>query len=147
MKKKKLIKKHKRVSKKSKKSLFIQGHGTYSNETIVAIGSTNAEILAYAKRIKAKPDAIKWIETWVGNENILSESGWIRYQSEGGWTVMWLRPFNDDCWEYWETLIHELVHLVDFLLGDQKRMKDESEARAYQTEFLFRSIRRKLLKL
>ena len=56
--------------------------------------------------------------------------------------VLLLRPYQD-AWEYWETLMHEIQHIVQYL-AKCKGMNDEPEAQAYLFEFLFRSIRRKL---
>lgn len=127
--------------------IFLLSHGTYANETIVAIGAAMPEVIRYAKRIGAKKDAVAWLETChkedLENHTTPSESGYIREAPAGGYTLMWLKPF-EDCWEFWETLIHELSHLVDFVLSDQKRMAKETEARAYQIEYLFRQVRRKL---
>ena len=56
--------------------------------------------------------------------------------------LLLLRPYQD-AWEYWETLMDEIQHIVQYL-AKCKGMNDEPEAQAYLFEFLFRSIRRKL---
>lgn len=132
---------------KPKTKIFVQTHGTYPNETLVCVGGTLADAIKYAKRIKAKKGFIEWLETCdredKENQATPSQSGYVRYLTDKGFTFMWLKPF-EDTWDFWETLIHELSHLVDFVLTEQKRMGKETEARAYHLEYLFREIRREL---
>ena len=63
-----------------------------------------------------------------------------------GRTIMSFGNWAND-WRHWDGLLHEVTHLIHAVLGHSKNMMDEDEARAYQTEFLFREIRRKLWKL
>lgn len=56
--------------------------------------------------------------------------------------VLLLDKLNND-WTYWETLIHELNHIVLYL-ADQKKFADEMECQAYLQEYLFREIRHKI---
>lgn len=133
--------KPRKQKRSSKPLLFVQNHGTLSNETLVAIGATGDEMVAYLKRIKANKGMIEWVRTWKDSKP--SPTGWVRTESEKGWTVLWLRAY-EDTWDYWEVMIHELSHLMDFVMNDQKSMQGETEARAYQAEYLFRSIRRKI---
>jgi hypothetical protein len=55
-------------------------------------------------------------------------------------TLLWFLHWKND-WQHWDTLIHEVSHLVHDVFKE-KEMADEDEAIAYQTEFLFREIRR-----
>lgn len=65
------------------------------------------------------------------------------FDDRHGAGIMILRPF-DDTWEYWEVIIHECSHYLDFL-GEQIGLSvRETEARAYLLEFMFRRIRRTL---
>lgn len=59
--------------------------------------------------------------------------------------VLRLRPFQDS-WQWWETLIHELNHLVDGM-AEAQAFEKEWEAKAYLQEYLFHEIRRKCMGL
>lgn len=135
----------KKVSKKNKtKKIFIQDWGTYSNETIVSIGSSPGEVKRFMEKAKIKKEPKEWLlRKFDELENIKpSESGFCLL-SDKGWTFLWLRDF-DDTWDFWSTLIHEISHLIDHVLREHKLMWKETEACAYQTEYLFNSIRRKI---
>ncbi len=137
------MKKRAKKATKQKSIIFIQDHGTYSNETVCCFGGTKKDILAYLKRIKATKSAIQFVSKDFP-EKYPSENGFIIY-SDNGQTVLWMFPYKN-CWKFWDILIHELSHLVDVVLSKQKCMSEETEARAYQIEFLFKTIRRKLMK-
>lgn len=137
------MKKRTKKATKQKPIIFIQDHGTYTNETVCCFGGTKKDILAYLKRIKSTKDAYQWILSDFDDEKP-SEQGFVLSNSHGH-TLLWMFPYKN-YWKFWEILIHELSHLVDVVLSDQKKMMQETEARAYQIEFLFRSIRRKLMK-
>lgn len=135
--------------KKPVKMIFLQTHGTYQNETLVLVGVTIGEAIKFAKRGRYKKDFVEWLieveQECKENGGLPSESGFFYYDKKKGYTTLWLNPF-EDTWDFWETLIHELSHIVDFVLTEQKKMGPESEARAYHLEFLFREIRRKILR-
>jgi len=59
------------------------------------------------------------------------------------WLVLIL-PLPKDNWTYYESLLHELSHILDWIV-EMKMLEGEGEARAYLHEWLFREIRRKLL--
>lgn len=48
-----------------------------------------------------------------------------------------------NCWDYWETLMHELHHMV-YYETKESSLEKETEAQAYLFEYLFRTIRRKI---
>jgi hypothetical protein len=62
---------------------------------------------------------------------------------EDGRSILWLRHWREN-WDDYETLMHETLHLIQFILMEGKSMSKEWEAQAYQQEFLFREIGRKL---
>lgn len=130
------------------KTWWIQGWGSYTPETLVVVGGyTHDQITAIMKRIKGKKDIIaEWDknkkdhdEKWLGGQN-----HGVLWHHESA-TVLWLKEFNNT-WDNFDTIIHEVSHMVDIVLRDGKKMSEETEACAYQTEFLFREIRRKLFK-
>ena len=138
------------MRKKRKKSkrpvIFVQEYGTYTNEVLVAAGAAKEQVLSFLKRIKAKKDYIEWLRTdekiWqLGKE----KKGLFAWNDNVEGTLLLLRP-HEDAWEYAETLIHELHHLVQ-VFSKKAMMENEMEAQAYLQEFLFRSIRQKLQKV
>lgn len=143
----KTVLKKKLRKKKSQKAYFIQDWGSYSNETLVVVAMNGDEILSAMKRLKIKKDVIdKFKEekvtldrSWFVNNNCAM--CWI-YE---GRTILWLRDWKED-WDHYETLLHECFHLIHNVLQVNKNMANEDEGCAYELEFLFRSMRRKLYK-
>ncbi len=133
---------------KTTKKAFIQEWGTYSNQTIVSVGMDVEDMLKYLKRIKAKYEIVKNLAAnkEVIEKFLLEKCASCHIDRENGATILFFPEWKND-WEHWDTLIHEVTHLVHAVLGKMKNMMDEDEARAYQTEYLFREIRRKLWKL
>lgn len=137
---------------KSKKFWYIQNWGTYSNQTPIFVGYSADEITKELKnkRFEIKKDVI---ETWQSDiestRKVMSDSNTGAVWFKDGLSLLWLPDFKDD-WKHLETIIHECFHLVIGILGREKMMVNfssntiEEEAMAYQHEFLFRSIRRKL---
>lgn len=130
------------MKSESKKFCYVQGWGTYKNDTLVCIGMSKPEIILALKRLGDAhlviPMANEFKEKFKDRSR---NNGWVFLHD--GKTIMGLKPF-EDTWTYWETLLHEVAHLVHNVLGKDRCMMDEDEARAYQQEFLFREIRRKL---
>lgn len=134
--------------KKVLKFAYIQNWGTYSNETVVAIGMSHKDILEYLKRIKAKKEVIENFENahYGFSERVEQGVGGIAHIDYQTGTTIIMFPIWENNWKWWDSLLHEITHLVHAILGKNKNMMDEDEARAYQTEYLFREIRRKLWK-
>jgi hypothetical protein len=131
-------KKHKPRSKCS----FIQDWGTYSNQTFVCVGLSFDEITRRLKQF-GKAATIDWLnEETTTRERMKCASAFVWFKD--GRSVLWLKAWAN-AWEHFDTLNHETVHLIDFVLTS-KGMQDEMEGRAYQHEFLFREIRRALFK-
>jgi hypothetical protein len=120
---------------------YLQGWGTYSSDTMVCVGMTPAQILARMKRGGTRPRIVK---AFAG---VLDQFGnglghcWVDPCT--GASVLSFPDWRND-WPHWDTLVHEVAHLVHAALGRHRAMADEDEARAYQTEYLFREIRREL---
>jgi len=135
--------------KKQKKKAYLQDWGTYSNQTVVSVGMNFQDMLNYLHKIKSK---FSIAENFVKNkENIDLRLGdqvgglaHIDHQNSTS-IIMFLTWKND--WPNWDSLNHEIAHVVHGILGKDKNMMDEDEARAYQHEYLFKEIRRKLWKL
>lgn len=131
----------KKRSRRPKKLVFIQDWGSYSNETVVAVGATHKDVMDFVAKLRLEKGIIKWLEDLKDITEKIEDKAYT--VSRDGRTLLWM-PAYEDCWEYWETLIHEINHLIDFVLVERKRMSPETEAKSYQFEYLFRSIRRKL---
>lgn len=130
---------------KQKKFAYIQDWGTYGNDTIVAIGMTIPEIVAFLKRKKQGTEE-QYKELLDNEENLIGKmkrtQGFCAV-NEDGTSIIWFPDWEDD-WHHYEVLLHEICHAVHNILGKYRNMMDEDESRAYQTEYLFHNIRRTL---
>ena len=129
-----------------KKYWYLQDWGTYNNQTPVFVGYTIKEITTIIKKQDWNKEAIKkWCEDEDLAEFMEGKNGGVwKYD---GWTLLYL-PSWHGTWDDIETLVHECFHLTVAVLGHQKAFVNggnvEEEGMAYQQEYLFRSIRRKL---
>lgn len=117
----------------------------YRKQIFVCTGFTSYKQLRKAQSKRAEKWYLEWLDTHKENLELQFNGKWtgsVFFNTEHGVAVFTLRGYHD-CWDYWECLIHELSHYLDFL-GDQVGIAKETEARAYLMEFLFRRIRRKL---
>lgn len=118
----------------------------YKSGLFVVAGVTDKEkIKKWLKQIKAHPVTSKSIieeldriiEGLAGDVN-----GLHMYVVDTGHKVIFLRtPKNS--WDYWETLMHELHHMV-YYETKASSLEKETEAQAYLFEYLFHTIRRKI---
>lgn len=129
--------------KKSKKFAFVQGWGTYSNETLVVVGMGAEEIIHYVHKndFSFSSDFAEQLRQSFKDDEDGPPSG--RCVFDEGRSMLWLPSWKDD-WENWETLMHEIVHLIHRVLCINKFMSKEDEAQAYQMEYLFRNLRTEL---
>lgn len=134
--------------KKHKPLVFSQEIPPYRHDFLVCIGADSKDAIRYVKKSfikKLKKDFIELLET---RENLFIE---IKNGKQGGFAVanldehylILILPKLEDNWDYWECLIHELSHILDWIC-DWKMLNGETEARAYLHEYLFRQIRRKI---
>ena len=131
-----------------KPCIFTQDYGTYSDEILVISGITDKKkVFAYLKKIHALVPFAKWILTdWDEfQEKLKKNKGLFCWNNEVSGTVLFLHQCGD-AWDFWNTLLHETNHIV-FQIAKRKGFETEMEAQAYLQEFLFTSIRRKLLGL
>ena len=138
--------KRKRIKKPK---IFVQECGSYSNQILVLCGASKMETFKFLKKMKAEVGFSKWVledySEW--NQTISDRNdGMFCYNTKikNSGTVLVIKPIQGDGdWHYWETLMHEIHHIV-FYLSTQKSFKDETENQAYLFDYLFRNIRRKL---
>lgn len=128
--------------KKQKKIIFIQDCGIYSNEIIVAANAEKKDIIAFLKKQKIKKEGLKWIEKEEKAFEVFKQNNALVAHSDGRFMLL-LRAV-EDCWDYWECLLHELNHIV-WYIARGKMFQEEMEAQAYLQEHLFHKIRRKLM--
>ena len=132
----------KKVKFLKNKSVFLQDCGIYSNQIIVAIECEKQDILNWlTKQERIKKEAIDWIKGENEAFEIFNEMNALVAHNDGKLMLL-LKKVEDD-WDYLETLLHELNHVVWYIARD-RRFRDEMEAQAYLQEYLFHSIRRKL---
>jgi hypothetical protein len=126
---------------------FILNWGTYPQDTLVLIGTPHREWLKVAKIYSKKKDLLSWVEQEAMSEDISpifkTSKGMFIYSPDHSYSMLWLAEWDSE-WVNYETLMHELHHAVHLMLGKKRGMADETEALAYQQEFLFRQARRKL---
>lgn len=127
-----------------KKTIFIQDFGSTSDQMLVCVGVEKIDVLKYCKKVGVKKDFLKMVE-YLDWEWMRKQKGVFHWNDESSGTILFLHTPRDE-WEYWECLIHELHHAVHEW-GKRKCRNEEMEMLAYQQEYLFRSIRRKLMGL
>lgn len=124
----------------------MQGWGTYSNQMVVVIGMNYDETVKALQRkhLRLKSEAIEAFrkEEKEIRARITEGCNGLFWSNEGR-SLLWLREWTGD-WQCYETLLHELYHGISAILHKNKGMIYEEEACAYQQEFLFREIRRKI---
>lgn len=143
------LKKKKKKSPPPFKAIFIQGWGTYNNETLVVVGMSVKEFMGRINVGKTGLGVNQKFYDWLVSrkENFtrsiaLDNLGFFKDSPEGG-SMLWLKEW-DNSWDTGYTLMHELHHAVHFILGYNKGMQEECEALAYQQEWLFKAIQKRL---
>ena len=130
--------------KKQPKKYFLQNWGTYSNDTFVCVGMNKKEITEALKKLSASKDIIdRWENKGCDFHEIGSNASvW----EEDGLTLLWFKKWTKT-WNDLNVLVHEIYHLIYLVLHKRKGMADEQEGCAYQFEYLFNEMRKKLDKL
>ena len=125
------------------KQIFIQDCGTYSNEIIVAVDSTKEDILKFLKKLpRVKKEAIEWLKEEKQAFIIFEKNNALVAHNDGKLLLLLRKVRND--WDYWEMLLHE-THHITWYIAENKMFQQEMEAQAYLQEYLFHSIRRKIM--
>jgi hypothetical protein len=133
------------------KTYFWQTLGSYPGQIFVAVGLNGKETIAAARDIEGEPGSVKiWNKFVSENEKELLENieerevaGCVITDDEEAIGILYLNSFDgghkDRC-----TLIHELHHVVHFMLMEDRGFQKEPEALAYQQEFLYNVIAKHL---
>lgn len=134
-----------KLKRKLDKYTYIQDMGTYSNQVIVTAGTTDKELLKWMRKANIKKDMIDNFENGLDEHwnDIAGCQGKVWHDE--GKSILWLKEWSND-WEAHDTLMHEVLHIVQFVLMEGKGMGEEWEAQAYMQEYLVKNIRQKLFK-
>lgn len=138
-------KKTKPEKKRPAKQSWVQSTAQWRKDIFISSGFSAKEIVEAIK--KEKP--YKWFSDWASanearwNDLIVAETAFVAMEPDHAAFIVRLRPY-EDTWAFWETLIHELNHLVD-MMSNKQMFQDETEAKAYLQEYLFHEIRRTLM--
>lgn len=131
-----------RQKKPAKKQAWIQCTGQWRTHIFISTGFSGKDIVRFAQRKFIKDGAKAIASKEKEFQEMINQDCAFTHCFPNGTIVLRLREY-EDTWVFWQTLVHELSHTVDFIsehLGFQK----EQEARAYLDEFLFKQIRKKL---
>lgn len=127
--------------KREFKTCFVLDWGTYGCQSVVAINTPTAEVLAFMRKAKLKK---AFIAAYERSEMPVEGSGagyfWRCFEPTGS-VISVTAEFNT--WPFWEALVHECHHAVHRWLGDDRGMAGETEALAYQQEYLWKTIRQR----
>lgn len=127
--------------------IFIQSVEIFKRDIVVCVGATKEQTMAYLKKIKGiKKDVIKSFEGVEKElfDEVINNSALGIAVEEDNMLLLILKPYQN-CWEYWDTLLHETNHIVRFLQTKITLDRLDYETEAYLHEFLFREIREKLI--
>ena len=133
---------------KHKPLVFSQDIHPYRHEMLVCVGASADDAKKWLKEFGkkgVKDDYLKFVndsEQCFLDVSTGKHLGMAFAQLQSHYLVL-LLPKPKDVWEYWESLLHELSHVLDWLC-EWKMLIGETEARAYLHEWLFNQIRRKI---
>ena len=126
--------------------IFIQPIDPYREDVVVACDIPQNEIIKWLKKQKVRRNLIDWVETDRSIFEVLEKNEAVFCWNEKIRGSMIILKNYQDNWKFWETLMHEIYHLI-FNISKITMLSDETEAQAYLFEYLFHSIRRKLQKV
>lgn len=130
--------------------IFVQSIDPYRQDMLVVVGETLAKTKEWVNKHCSQEEKRKEFCELLDIrkecfDNIESgENIGMTFQGKKGNNKYLVLLLNkpQDVWDYWECLLHELSHILDWVC--QWKML-ETEARAYLHEWLFREIRRKIM--
>jgi hypothetical protein len=120
--------------------------GIFKNEFILGVNCEYDDFLKYAKETYCSEEFINYIKEIKEDYKKYTDTsnGFVNFDYKKGYGILNLKKFEDS-WEFYEIMLHEICHIVDFI-SEQKHLEKEMEARAYLTEYLFKDIRKKIQK-
>ena len=139
----KKVKKQDTVWLSRKKFAFFQDWGTYPTKTFVAVGMAHEEILDAMRTMGCKKSYIKRYDASIGpdKDKAYEPNGAFTWKARGnsGLNLLWLSEWKNNM-PWYANLVHETNHMIKRNLTDYRGMEDETEAQAYQQEYLFTRI-------
>ena len=124
------------------KKIFIQDWGTYLDKTLVVVNSEFKDVVSFCKSNKIyHRDMKKMLK--ILKEEMASDCKGSLIESDEKRTLLYIRKF-DYSWESYSIILHEIHHEV-YLWAKKNCMENEMEAQAYQFEYLFNEINKKLI--
>lgn len=128
-----------------KKFAFLQDWGTYTTQTFVAVGLKHDEILTAMRAMGCEEQLVKRYDAGMGRHKDTTEAYdpngafvW-RGRPPGSVNLLWMGAWKNNL-TWYGNLLHETAHLVKFFITDYRHMEDETEAQAYQQEYLFQRV-------
>lgn len=127
------------------KSIFwTQDWGTYPDHTLVCCGFFKYEEVV---KLTAKQKCLDWSKALEHRSKLdppTSNPHFTRWEFKGdSYSVLWLIDWKPNV-EHYAILAHELTHGIHLVLGRRLDACEEIEASAYQMQFLFERIVKKL---
>jgi len=112
-------------------------------DIMVIVGARNKEdVLKKFKHWKIDPGVTKrWLEEPLLDELLKQEAGSILFKDKLE-IIYFFREWKDTPY-FQKVLVHEVSHMVD-TIAKNKNFVEETEARAYLSEYLFDTIRKSL---
>ena len=120
------------------KRLFIVDCGTYPNEILVAIGSNYNEIISFLKKKKLSLDGFEKHKEVI-EKNCTYRGSAMMFKN--GYLLLQIEKYREE-WDWYEVLMHEVCHVVQYIF--EHREIEDDEAFAYQLEYLFKTVRRRV---
>lgn len=119
---------------------YIQEWGTYECDTMVCVNMTHDMILKDMAKRGAKKALITGFNKLTKEDYDCRAFIW----HHSGRTLLWLSKWDNQ--EMLGVLLHEIFHMIFFVMEKNKGMEEEYEAQAYQGQYLFNQIRAELNK-
>src|SRR3990167_10368576 len=130
-----------------KPKVFSQPIHPYRYEVLVCVGARIKDVMAWVKNNGTKeakkdfPSILKQYEDLFLKVSSGEKKGYALHFSKDKKDYYFLLLSNyKDNWDYWECLIHETSHILDWV-SEACMLEKETEARAYLHEWLFNRIR------
>lgn len=125
-----------------KKNIFKEFYiPLYSRYIFIACCNETDEIVNYLKRNKEIGKKVTDRLGRKGIEELKNMNGAVLNNTETKFPAILFMKNEKRDWYFWGTLIHEITHIVH-TISYKGGFEDETEHKAYLTEYLFREIRR-----
>lgn len=130
---------------KSRSISWTQDWGTYPDLMTVCVGLGNYQELINDCRRQKCEEWVKALEDRKAElDDLATTHHFTTWKFKGiTYSVLWLMEWRKTPVAY-SVLAHELIHAVSFVLGSRLDIRKENEAFAYQHQFLFKEIIKKL---